>query len=72
MGVLNAINVLTSIGLQSDLVRWKSWSKAHVPRSTKALPSCVISSQISIYIKHELVSKLVTLLASSLLSPREL
>ena len=72
IGVLNAVINLSSIGLRSGLMWGKPQSTTPAPKSTSAKPSYIIILQVNIHIKHELVSKLVTPLASSLLSPREL
>ena len=56
MCVLNVVINLSSIGLRFGLARWKHQSTAPAPRSIRALPNCIISCQVSIYIKHELVA----------------
>ena len=55
-GVLNVVINLSSIGLRFGLASWKPQSTTPMPRSTKALPICIINLQVGIHIKHELVA----------------
>ena len=72
MGIIYVIINLSSVCLGPGQTRGKSQLMTTVPRSAWTRLGLVIGLQISIYITHKLISKLVAPWASSFLDSREL